>query len=60
MVPCKRVLVVDDDPDWMEAITDFLTEEGYAVDGAENGAVALEMLERGAPVVAVVTDVGSA
>ncbi|HTA18353.1 MAG TPA: response regulator [Polyangia bacterium] len=57
MVPCKRVLVVDDDPDWMEAITDFLTEEGYAVDGAENGAVALEMLERGAPVVAVVTDV---
>jgi two-component system, chemotaxis family, chemotaxis protein CheY len=57
MAPRKRVLVVDDDPDWMEAITEFLEEEGYSVEGAENGSVALEKLERGGPVVAVVTDV---
>ncbi len=57
MAPCKRVLVVDDDPDWMEAITDLLTEEGYSVEGAENGLVALEKLARGAPVIAVVSDV---
>jgi two-component system chemotaxis response regulator CheY len=57
MPPCKRVLVVDDDPDWMEAITEFLAEEGYVVERAENGQVALERLERGEPVVAVVTDV---
>jgi two-component system, OmpR family, response regulator MprA len=57
MAPCKRVLVVDDDRDWMEAITEFLEEEGYAVEGAENGLVALEKLARGQPVIAVVTDV---
>jgi CheY-like chemotaxis protein len=57
MVPRKRVLVVDDDQDWMEAITEFLEEEGYSVEGAENGSMALEKLARGAPVAAVVTDV---
>jgi two-component system chemotaxis response regulator CheY len=57
MAPCKRVLVVDDDPDWIEAITEFLEEEGYSVESAENGSVALEKLEHGEPVIAVVTDV---
>jgi CheY-like chemotaxis protein len=57
MAPRKRVLVVDDDRDWMEAITEFLEEEGYSVEGAENGLVALEKLARGEPIVAVVTDV---
>jgi CheY-like chemotaxis protein len=57
MAPRKRVLVVDDDPDWMEAITEFLEEEGYSVEGAENGSVALEKLARGTSVIAVVTDV---
>jgi two-component system, chemotaxis family, chemotaxis protein CheY len=57
MAPRKRILVVDDDPDWMEAITEFLEEEGYAVEGAENGSVALEKLARAEPVIAVVTDV---
>jgi two-component system chemotaxis response regulator CheY len=56
-MPRKRVLVVDDDPDWMEAVTEFLEEEGYAVEGAENGSVALEELEHGEPFIAVVTDV---
>ncbi|HEX4406800.1 MAG TPA: response regulator [Polyangia bacterium] len=57
MAPGNKVLVVDDDPEWMEAITDFLTEEGYSVDGAANGAVAMEKLALAEPILAVVTDV---
>jgi DNA-binding NtrC family response regulator len=50
------VLLVDDDDEWMEAISDFLLEEGYAVVGAPNGLAALETLSRMQPF-AVVTDI---
>src|ERR1700722_6365898 len=52
-----RVLIVDDDPDWVEALTDFLTEEGYSVTAAPNGVAALEELSHTEPLV-VITDVG--
>jgi DNA-binding NtrC family response regulator len=51
-----RILIVDDDPDWVEAITDFLEEEGYSVAVAENGLAAMEILGHMQPLV-VVTDI---
>jgi CheY-like chemotaxis protein len=41
---CRTILVVDDDPDVREAISDVLVEEGYRVTGARNGREALEQL----------------
>ena len=49
------VLVVDDDEDWLETITDFLAEEGYSVVAVPDAASALETLLRLQPF-AVVTD----
>ena len=43
------VLVVDDDADTREAVTEVLNRRGFAVLTAENGAVALQMLEAFTP-----------
>jgi CheY-like chemotaxis protein len=51
-----RVLIVDDDPEWIETLTDFLVEEGYSVTAAPNGVAALEELSLMEPLV-VITDV---
>jgi len=40
-----KILVVDDDPNIREFIRDFLLEEGYEVETAENGRQALEILK---------------
>ena len=40
----KRVLVVDDDPATTQLLEDLLGEEGYAVDVAPNGAVAIDAM----------------
>jgi CheY-like chemotaxis protein len=40
----KRILVVEDDPDILEALVDLLSEEGYSVSTAENGQLALDFL----------------
>lgn len=50
------VLIVDDDQDWIEALTDFLVEEGYSVTAAPNGLAALQKLAQMDPLV-VITDV---
>jgi two-component system phosphate regulon response regulator OmpR len=52
-----RVLVVDDDPDVRELLEDYLSEQGYNVDLAENAACARELLEGDPPSVALL-DVG--
>jgi two-component system chemotaxis response regulator CheY len=52
-----KVLIVDDDPEWVDALTDFLVEEGYTVTAAPNGLAALETLSRMDPLV-LITDVG--
>ena len=52
-----RVLIVDDDPEWVDVLSDFLVEEGYSVTSAPNGVAALESLARMEPLV-VITDVG--
>jgi len=38
------VLLVDDDPDILESLSDVLNEEGFAVQVAQNGREALELL----------------
>jgi putative nucleotidyltransferase with HDIG domain len=50
-----RILVVDDEPVIREVLYDLLTSEGYSVNTAENGAVALEELMQ-APYNLVLTD----
>lgn len=43
----KRLLVVEDDPDQSRAVCDRLELYGYAVSCAEDGQIAMEMLQAG-------------
>ena len=45
----RRVLVVDDDPDILDALAEILEVEGYDVQRARNGREALQRLEQGLP-----------
>jgi len=45
----RRVLVVDDDPDILDALAEILETEGYEVQRARNGREALQRLEQGLP-----------
>lgn len=55
--PQRRVLVIDDDPMMCELLERLLTVEGYRVDSAESGEVALRLLHAPGPAPhAVVTD----
>lgn len=45
----QLVLVVDDDPDILEALSEILEAEGYDVTRARNGQEALERLEQTKP-----------
>jgi two-component system, OmpR family, response regulator MprA len=47
------LLVVDDDPEWREALSDVLREEGYSVAVAEDGVAALDMLSHSDPLVVI-------
>jgi CheY-like chemotaxis protein len=40
----RRVLIVDDEPDVRETLAEILESDGYLIDLAENGRVALEHL----------------
>jgi CheY-like chemotaxis protein len=42
---CKSILLVEDDDDIREQITEILSEEGYQVEAAENGKIALDYLK---------------
>ena len=42
----KTILIIEDEPDIMLAVSMFLEGEGYTVYGAENGFVALELLKK--------------
>ncbi len=50
----KRVLIVEDDPDILMAVTDAMEEEGYEVSAAFDISVAEAMLREGMPDVAIV------
>jgi len=57
MVPgARNILVVDDDPDIRTALSELLESEGYQVQAAPNGAVALAQLRAGARPCAIVLD----
>jgi CheY-like chemotaxis protein len=43
---CRTILVVDDDPDVRDAISNVLADEGYQVTSAGNGREALERLHQ--------------
>jgi CheY-like chemotaxis protein len=49
MTPGQYILVVDDDDDFREALSEVLTEAGYPVQQAENGEVALQKAADEAP-----------
>ena len=53
----KKILVVDDEPDIVEFLTDLLEERGYSVTSANNGAAALERAAQEKPDL-VLLDVG--
>jgi CheY-like chemotaxis protein len=50
-----RVLVVDDDPDWLEVVIEILRDAGYEVASACDGMQGSKMVARFAPFV-VITD----
>ncbi|HEY1805957.1 MAG TPA: MHYT domain-containing protein [Terracidiphilus sp.] len=52
-----KVLVVDDEVDLLEVATAYLTDMGYTTLQAENGAGALELIEKHQDIDLVVTDV---
>jgi CheY-like chemotaxis protein len=43
------ILVVDDEPDILEVLSDLLADAGYRVMTARHGGLALELLERESP-----------
>jgi CheY-like chemotaxis protein len=45
----RSILIVDDDDEIRQVLTDFLVDEGYEVLGASNGAAALGALEHAVP-----------
>ena len=51
----KRILIVDDEFGIVEALTDVLVDEGYAVSTARNGQQALARIETETPDV-IITD----
>lgn len=42
--PSRRILIVEDDRDLREALSDILRDEGYEVAGAAHGGEALDLL----------------
>jgi CheY-like chemotaxis protein len=50
------VLVVDDDADNRELVLELLQHEGFAASSAENGAVAVSLLENGLDPDLILTD----
>jgi CheY-like chemotaxis protein len=52
----KRILLVEDDDDTRELMAELLRTEGYTVDVASNGALALELLRKGDAPALVIAD----
>ena len=46
-LPERRILLVDDEPGLRRTLSDRLRKEGYAVDTAANGDLALELARKG-------------
>jgi DNA-binding response OmpR family regulator len=50
----KRILIIDDDEDFLEWITTGLTKEGYAISTATTAASGLSLLREQVPDVAII------
>ena len=51
-----QILIVEDDAEVLEAMSEALAEEGYAVATAKNGQEALDYLDRGSPPDLIILD----
>ena len=49
MSAAETILVVDDDPDILEALSEILETEGFSIRRARNGQEALDRLREGSP-----------
>ena len=49
MASGRKVLIIDDDPVWVQAATMILESEGYLVDSAENGDEGLAKMRESRP-----------
>lgn len=56
LVRGRRVLIVEDEAGIREALADILHDEGFDVEGAENGAIALARLRSAEPPCVVLLD----
>ncbi|MDD5327479.1 MAG: response regulator [Phycisphaerae bacterium] len=45
----KKILIIDDNPEFVEATTNLLDARGYQVDSAENGKVGIEKAKKNKP-----------
>jgi CheY-like chemotaxis protein len=57
-VPRRRILIVEDDADFRDALATALRDAGLEVDGAEDGVDALERLRSGPYPAVVLLDLG--
>lgn len=53
----NKILVVDDDPNIREVLSVLLSSEGYEVEEAENGKIAIEKVYSGDPIDLVILDI---
>ncbi|GAB0058826.1 Response regulator receiver protein CpdR [Candidatus Magnetaquicoccaceae bacterium FCR-1] len=53
----KRILVIDDDPQFLRMLTEMLGEAGYAIRSVDNGGTALELLKNQGPWDMVLCDI---
>src|SRR6266850_1431179 len=49
ITPIARILIVDDDPEIVELLREFLERNGYAVDSATNGREGLSRIAAARP-----------
>lgn len=53
----KRILVIDDDPQFLRMLTEMLGAAGYAIRSVDNGGTALELLKNQGPWDMVLCDI---
>lgn len=52
-MPSHRVLLIDDNRAWSEAVAEFLSGEGFEVETAEDGQRGLDLLDRSTPALVI-------
>ena len=53
----NKILVVDDDPNIREVLSVLLSSEGYEVEEAENGKIAIEKVYSGEAIDLIILDI---